>query len=83
MHVEDHPLEYGGFEGVILSKVFDNARPECQQFTRYWTVVTCGRVNHHELRFRFHENELHPQTPQHELTLLAGQNPSLVAVAEG
>ena len=46
-----------------LSKVFDNARPECQQFTRYWTVVTCSRVNHHELRFRFHENELHPQTP--------------------
>src|SRR6266508_2859216 len=66
-----------------FGQAFHDSRPERDPFSHSRVAdVARRRVDHHELRPRVHEHALPAQPPQHELALLAGQNPCLLAVAK-
>src|SRR5215831_6289354 len=67
---------------MFSGQTLNDSGPELDKFHPRVADLARGRVNHHELRLRVHEHGLAAQPPQRELTLVAGQNPRLISVAE-
>lgn len=53
VHVEDHPLDYAGFEGIIPPKQY-GAGTVLLWDRGYWTSIGDPRSNYHRGRLKFH-----------------------------
>src|SRR5262245_38568768 len=75
-------LRNPGSLSMFNGQALNDPGPEVDKFHPRVPNLARGSVDHHELRLRIHEDGLAAQPPQRELTLVAGQNPRLVSVAE-